>query len=55
VATTKQTTGKRVQSWVPTALHEALNAQAEFERRSISATIRLAVEERARDGRRRGS
>jgi hypothetical protein len=40
--------GTVVQSWVPVALAEQLKAQAELERRSVSATIRLAVEDRLR-------
>jgi hypothetical protein len=33
---------------VPVALAEQLKAQAELERRSVSATIRLALEDRLR-------
>ena len=39
-------TGKVVQSWVPAHLAEQLKAQAELERRSVSSTIRLAIEAR---------
>jgi hypothetical protein len=45
VAIATKQTGVVLQSWVSPALAEALKAQAELERRSISATIRLAVEE----------
>jgi hypothetical protein len=48
VATSTESPGTVVQSWVPIALAEQLKTQAELERRSVSATIRLAVEGRLR-------
>jgi hypothetical protein len=48
VAIATKQTGVVLQSWVSPALAEALKAQAELERRSVSATIRLAVEDRLR-------
>jgi hypothetical protein len=52
VAIATKQTGIVLQSWVSPALAERLKAQAELERRSVSATIRLALEDRLRDGRR---
>lgn len=40
--------GKVVQSWVPPELAAQLTAQAELERRSVSSTIRLAIEDKLR-------
>ena len=40
--------GRIVQSWVPPELAEQLKAQAELERRSVSSTIRLAIEDKLR-------
>jgi predicted DNA-binding protein len=37
--------GRRVQSWMPSELAERLKARAELERRSVSAVVRLAVED----------
>jgi hypothetical protein len=48
VAIATKQTGVVLQSWVSPALAEALKAQAELERPSVSATIRLAVEDRLR-------
>jgi hypothetical protein len=48
-----QESGTRVQTWLPIPLVEQLKAQADLERRSVSAVIRLAVEDQLRkDGRR---
>jgi hypothetical protein len=53
VATDTKETGVNVQSWLPPHLAEQLKAQAELERRSVSAVIRLALEDQLRrDGRR---
>jgi hypothetical protein len=53
VATDTKETGVNVQSWLPPDLAEQLKAQAELERRSVSAVIRLALEDQLRrDGRR---
>jgi predicted transcriptional regulator len=46
-------TGIVVQSWVPPSLAAELKRLAESERRSVSATIRLAVEDRLREQRER--
>ena len=43
-----KSTGVVVQSWVSPALAEALKAQAQIERRSVSQTIRIALEDRLR-------
>jgi hypothetical protein len=48
VATTSTEAGTIVQSLVPVELAEQLKAQAEFERRSVSATIRNLIEDRLR-------
>jgi hypothetical protein len=48
VTTSTESPGTVVQSWVPVALAERLKAQAELERRSVSAVVRLAVEDRLR-------
>jgi hypothetical protein len=48
VTTSTVSPGTVVQSLVPVALAEQLQAQAELERRSLSATIRLALEDRLR-------
>jgi hypothetical protein len=45
---TKQSTTVIVQSVLPPELAEQLKAQAELERRSVSQTIRLALEDRLR-------
>jgi Ribbon-helix-helix protein, copG family len=48
-----KSSGTRVQTWLPISLAEQLKAQADLERRSVSAVIRLAVEDQLRrDGRR---
>jgi hypothetical protein len=47
-AETKQSTTVIVQSVLPPELAEQLKAQAELERRSVSQTIRLALEDRFR-------
>jgi hypothetical protein len=48
-----KSTGTRVQTWLPQSLAEQLRAQAELERRSVSAVIRLALEDQLRrEGRR---
>ena len=41
-------TGVVIQAWVSPDLAEALKAQAELERRSVSSTIRVALEDRLR-------
>jgi hypothetical protein len=46
--TEKSTAAERIQAWVPSSLAEQLRAQADLERRSISQTIRLAIEDRLR-------
>jgi predicted transcriptional regulator len=46
-------TGTVVQAWVSPDLARRLKAQAEAERRSVSQTIRLAVEDRLREQRER--
>ena len=43
-----ETTGTRVQTWLPISLAEQLKAQADLERRSISSAIRIAVEDQLR-------
>ena len=48
---TKQPTGIKIESWVPVPLAEQLKAQAELERRSVSATIRNALEDQLRSDR----
>jgi hypothetical protein len=42
--------GMVVQAWVPSALARQIKARAEHERRSVSAVIRNAVEDRLTDG-----
>ena len=46
---TKDEAGVRVQAWVPPSLARELKAAADADRRSVSATIRIAVEDRLRD------
>ena len=46
---TAHETGKRVQAWVPAALHAELQKHAAAERRSLSSTIRIAVEDKLRE------
>lgn len=48
MAIATEPSGKVVQSWVPAELAEQLKAKAELERRSVSSTIRLAIEDRLR-------
>jgi hypothetical protein len=48
VAIAAKESGKVIQSWVPVQLAERLKAQAELERRSVSSTIRLAIESKLR-------
>jgi hypothetical protein len=48
--TTKSAPAERIQAWVPSTLAEQLRAQADLERRSISQTVRLAIEDRLRGG-----
>ena len=43
---TEKSTAERIQAWVPSSLAEALRAQADLERRSISHTVKLAIEDR---------
>jgi hypothetical protein len=51
--TAEKSSGTRVQTWLPVSLAEQLKAQADLERRSVSAVIRLAVEDQLRkDGQR---
>lgn len=45
MAPTAEKTGKRVQTWLPISLVEKVQAEAELERRSVSATIRIAIED----------
>lgn len=49
---TEGSTGRRVQSWVPVATAKALERHAAEERRSVSSMIRIAIEDRLREGRR---
>jgi hypothetical protein len=57
MAATQESNGTVFQAWFPHPLDEQLRKQAESERRSLSQTIRLAVEdsfaENTREGRRR--
>jgi hypothetical protein len=48
VAIATKDTGQVIQSWVGPELAKALKAQAELERRSVSSTIRLAIENKLR-------
>jgi len=49
VATTRQdSSGTVVQAWLPHPLDQELRKHAEAERRSLSSTIRLAVEDKLR-------
>jgi hypothetical protein len=48
VAASTETPGVVLQSRVPPELAEQLRAQAELERRSVSATIRILIEDRLR-------
>jgi hypothetical protein len=49
---TEQTPGGRVvQSWMPVALAAELKQRAEAERRSVSALVRLCVEDQLQDRR----
>jgi hypothetical protein len=48
VATQEKTSGKVVQAWLPHPLDKELRKHAESERRSLSSTIRLAVEDALR-------
>ena len=51
--TAEKSSGTRVQTWLPLSLAEQVRAQADLERRSVSALIRLAVEDQLRkEGRR---
>lgn len=53
MATSTQSPGVIVQSWVPPELAEQLKAEADLQRRSVSAVIRIAVEDQLRkEGRR---
>ena len=47
----KGSSGIRLQTWLPIGLAEQLKAQADLERRSVSAVIRLAVEDQLRRSR----
>jgi hypothetical protein len=46
VAIAAKSSGTRVQTWLPKSLAEQLRAQAELERRTVSAIVRLAIEDR---------
>jgi hypothetical protein len=46
--TATKSTSTRVQTWLPISLAEQLRAQCAIERRSISQTVRLAIEDRLR-------
>jgi len=48
VARTEESTGTLVQSWVPLNLAAELNRHADADRRSVSSTIRLAIEDKMR-------
>jgi hypothetical protein len=48
VATETKESGQRVQSILPPALAEQVKAQAELERRSVSQTVRLLIEDQLR-------
>jgi Ribbon-helix-helix protein, copG family len=48
VAASTQSPGVIVQSWVPPQLAEQLKAEADLERRSVSALIRIALEDKLR-------
>jgi hypothetical protein len=48
VAASTQSPGVIVQSWVPPELAEQLKAQSKAERRSVSAVIRIAIEDQLR-------
>jgi hypothetical protein len=50
VTTTEKSQAERIQAWVPSTLAEAVRAQAALERRSVSQTVRLAIEDRLRGG-----
>jgi hypothetical protein len=45
LATSTDSPGKVVQSWVPAELAEELKRHARSERRSVSAVVRLAIED----------
>jgi hypothetical protein len=40
----------QIQAWVPTSLVDRVRAQAQSERRSVSAWVRLAIEDRLENG-----
>ena len=42
-------TGRRVQAWLPYPLDEELRQYAKAERRSLSSTVRIAVEDKLRE------
>jgi hypothetical protein len=46
---TKTSPGVVVQSWLPTPLAHELRKHAEAERRSLSSTIRIAIEDKLRE------
>jgi Ribbon-helix-helix protein, copG family len=48
VAVATKDTGKVVQTWIGPALAEQLKQQAEQKRRSVSALVRIAIEDRLR-------
>ncbi|MGZ5308658.1 MAG: ribbon-helix-helix protein, CopG family [Solirubrobacterales bacterium] len=48
MAATQQSNGTVFQAWLPHPLDKELRERAEAERRSISQTIRIAVEDRLR-------
>jgi hypothetical protein len=51
LVTSTESPGQVVQSWVPTELAEELKRHARSERRSVSAVVRLAIEDSLhRDG-----
>jgi hypothetical protein len=47
--TSTQRRGERIQAWVPASLAAELKRHAAEERRSVSAAIRIALEDRLRD------
>ena len=45
MAASTQSPGVIVQSWIPPELAEQLKAQSKAERRSVSAVVRIAIED----------
>ena len=48
-ASTKNTPGVRLQSWMPPVLAAEVRQHADSERRSVSSLIRIAVEDQLRE------